>query len=152
MSTDTYTPAVGDRVIIDPAVASARFLGKVYIVDRFGPKNAVCSLEGSDRPGDGVRCRPEYLKPAPPAGEAPPLGRPFVPIEFFDIGQIVTVVSPSGKIAADQPMVVIDDKGKDRVNIAPLGGGDGARYWRWPRTALVKRDIAWLTERLVEMA
>jgi hypothetical protein len=39
----------------------------------------------------------------------------------------------------------------DRVNIAPLGGGDGARYWRWPRTALVKRDLAWLTERLVEM-
>jgi hypothetical protein len=152
MSTDTYSPAVGDRVIIDPAVASARFLGKVYIVDRFGPKNAVCSLEGSDRPADGVRCRPEYLRPAPPAGEAPPLGRPFVPIEFFDVGQVVTVTGPSGKVPTDKPMVVVDDKGKDHVNIAPLGGGDVSRYWRWPRTALVKRDLAWLTERLVEMA
>jgi hypothetical protein len=152
MSTDTYTPAVGDRVIIDPAVATARFLGKVYVVDRFGPKNVVCSLEGSDNPADGVRCRPEYLLPAPPAGEAPPLGRPFVPIEFFDVGQVVTVASPSSKVAADQPMVVIADKGRDVVNVVALGGGDGGRYWRWPRKALVKRDLAWLTERLVEMA
>jgi hypothetical protein len=50
MSTDTYTPDIGDRVIIDPAVATARFLGKVYVVDRFGPKNVVCSLEGSSNP------------------------------------------------------------------------------------------------------
>jgi hypothetical protein len=152
MSTDTYVPAVGDRVVIDPAVATARFLGRVYVVERFGPKNAVCSLEGSTNPADGVRCRPEYLKPAPANSEAPPLGRPFVPIEFFSIGQVVTVSSSSGKVAADQPMIVVSDKGRDVVNIATLGGADGERYWRWPRVGLVKRDLAWLTERLVEMA
>jgi hypothetical protein len=153
MSTATQTFQKGDRVTFPPeSLVKEHLKGTTFVVietPRENPRirNLRIQQEGG---GPKYSVRADELIPATaPVGA---LGRPFQPIEFFDPGQVVTVSNGSRKgIGTEEPFVVIKDAGKDNVNIAQLGGADG-NAWRWPRAALVKRDLAWLTERLVEVA
>lgn len=155
MSTTTQDFKVDDRVTFPPeSLVKSHLKGVTFVVietPRENPRirNLRVQQEGG---GPKYSVRPTELVPATAPEGTPPGMRPYVPIEFFDPGQIVTISNGARKrIGTEDPFVVLKDGGTDNVNIARVGG-DGGQAWRWPRSALVKRDVAWLTERLVEMA
>jgi hypothetical protein len=142
---------VGDKVTPDPDFPGhlSDTLGQSFTVVKVNRVNLTLSHDGGGR---GYRCPPASLLPATEENLAKATTpRPFQPREFFTAGELVTVKSPSGKVSESEPMVVLKDDGRGKVNITKLGG-DGDRYWRWPATSLVKRDVAWLTEQLLEAA
>lgn len=152
MTTTTAQPPrfnPGDRVVPDPAMDGhpASVLGKVFIVDRRGPKNLIMRAEEG---GPGYRAPDGYMLPAPAPGERAPIGRPFVERPWIDTGSIVTLKRAYQEIKTDTPMVVIKG-GDSKVNVVRLGDTSG-RYVRAPVASIELRDLAWLTERLVEMA
>lgn len=155
MSTAIRTFAVGDRVTFPPeSLVKEKLKGVTFIVTetpRENPRrrNLTIQQEGGG-PKYSVRAS-ELIEATAPEG-TPPGMRPFQPIEFFDPGQVVTITNGQRKrISPEDPFVVLKDGGTGNVNVARVGG-DGGNAWRWPRAALVKRDVAWLTERLAEMA
>lgn len=150
MSTTTarhFNP--GDRVVPDPAMDGhpASVLGKVFVVNRRGPKNLIMRAEEG---GPGYRAPDGYMLPAPAPGERAPIGRPYVPAVWIDTGSIVTLKRAYQEIKTDTPLIVIKG-GADKVNVVRLGDTSG-RYVRAPVASIELRDLAWLTERLVEMA
>jgi hypothetical protein len=154
MSTATQTFNVGDRVTFPPeSLVKEHLKGVTFVVTETPRENPRIRTLRIQQEGGGpkYRVRPDELIPATAPEGSPPGSRPFQPIEFFDAGQVVTISNGQRKsIGADEPFVVLKDSGAGNVNVAKLGGADG-QAWRWPRAGLVKRDVAWLTERLVEM-
>jgi hypothetical protein len=155
MSTATQTFQKGDRVTFPPeSLVKEHLKGVTFIVIETPRENPRIRNLRIQQEGGGPRysVRPTELIPATASEGTTPAFRPFVPIEFFDEGQVVTISNGARKgIGTEEPFVVLKDAGKPNVNVAKLGGA-GGQAWRWPRAALVKRDVAWLTERLVEMA
>jgi hypothetical protein len=140
---------VGDKVTPDPdgIGVPADTLGRVFTVAKVNKVNLRCT---ADDGGRGINFPPSLLLPATDENVNKAFRpRPFVPREFFHAGEIVTVKTPRGKLSSYEPMIVIKHDGGERANLARLGGEDG-RYWRWPTRDLVKRDLEWLTERLME--
>jgi hypothetical protein len=143
--------ARGMLVIADPEQGfrvQPEVLGRVFRVTKVNPKNV--QAEATDG-GRGINYPKDLLVPAPPEGEpvpAPVLGRPYQPREFFSAGEVVTMSRPYKEFGTESPMVVLKDNDR-KVNVAPLGG-DRDRYIRCPPDGLVKRDLAWLAERLIE--
>lgn len=145
-----YRPSVGDRVHVDPEGLGVPpgVVGRTFVVAKVNPKNVKCSATDGGR---GINF-PAYLlvpgdAPAAPA-RAAVVGLPFVPREFFTLGEVVTLKRPMAGTPADLPYVVMKDDGRGKVNVAPLGG-DRDRYVRVPTAGLVKRDLTWLAEHLV---
>jgi hypothetical protein len=136
------TYAIGDRVIVDPAVASARHLGVVYRVTRLLPVNVVV------KPVDGgrtMKINPSCLRPAPDADStststgvtAAVANVELVPYETpLDQGALVTVAGPGWKQPPGELHVVLRDNGAGRVSLVKLGGNNG-RYWRGVSRRLV---------------
>ena len=132
------TYAIGDRVIVDPAVASARDLGVVYRVTRLLPVNVI--VEPVDG-GRTMKINPSYLRPAPDAdsttgttgaaGAAAAVATvELVPFETpLEQGVLVTVAGPGWKRPPGELYVVLRDNGAGRVSLVKLGGNHG-RYWR----------------------
>lgn len=137
---------VGDKVVIAPEHRRRPDdHTRVFTVAVVNPKNYRCT---ADDGGRGLNYPDEALAPYDPDAPAPPvaLGVPFVPREFFDPGQLVTLARPYAKLGwtTETPLVVLADKQR-MVNVTALGGSDG-RYLRVPPTGLVKRDLRWLHE------
>jgi hypothetical protein len=130
-----HTYAIGDRVIVDPAVASARHLGVVYRVTRLLPVNVVVEPEGGGRP---MRINPSYLQPPPDADStststgtsAAVASVELVPYETpLEQGALVTVAGPGWRQPPGELYVVLRDNGTGKVSLVKLGGNNG-RYWR----------------------
>jgi hypothetical protein len=142
---------VGDRVTPVPDErAHASTLGAVFIVEKINPRNVRCSADG----GRGINYPADMLVPA--TDENIEAGRRFfggtIPYrEHFSNGEIVTLTEPYKGITSTMPLIVFKDDGGNYVNLVILGG-DGSRYLRMPPRKLVRRDLAWLTEHLVEVA
>src|SRR6188472_3144499 len=95
---------VGDKVTFAPDMPiKPSLVGQVFLIEAVpnGRRKTYYI-----RQADGVaryRARPNEIVPATPENLSAPFEpRPFQPIEFFDVGQIVTVTSSSGKVAKDQ--------------------------------------------------
>jgi hypothetical protein len=149
MSTATHSFRVGDRVIVDPAGigVSRSVLGQVFVVEKVNPKNVKARpAEG----GRGINYPKHLLLPAPPEGYPTPLGRPYVEQAYVEAGSICTLKSPWSDLAVDTPLICFKG-GVEKINLFRLGDTSG-RYVRVPAAAVTTRDLAWLTERLVEMA
>lgn len=145
MSTPTRTYRVGDKVTPDPNGygVSPSVIGQVFTVAKVNKVNLTCI---SDSGGRGLRYPPALLLPATPENlESKPVGCPFRELEFFSAGEIVTVSGRHAEPGA--PYVVLKCDG-EKANVAKLGG-DGDRYWRGPVSMLTRRDLEWLTERLM---
>jgi hypothetical protein len=138
---------VGDRVVVNPDSGAQRsVLGRVYVVDKVNPRNVRCKAEDGGR---GINWPAELLLPATEENIAAQSNspRPFQPVEFFTLGEIVTLKLPFRDFDTEVPMVVVG--GRDKVNVAPLGGAND-RYVRVPSSGLVRRDREWLATRLLE--
>lgn len=143
-----HTHSIGDRVIVDPAVARSSHLGVVYRVTRLLPVNVV--VEPVDG-GRTMKINPGFLQPAP-ATEADTIestssgnasagaatSASFQPP--LEQGTVVTVAGPGWTRPADQLYVVLRDSG-GRVSVTRLGGDNG-RYWRVNRRLLTVIDPA----------
>jgi hypothetical protein len=132
--------AIGDRVIVDPAVASARHLGITYRVTRLLPVNVVVEPEGGGRT---MRINPSYLQPAPDTdststgASAVVASVELVPYETpLEQGALVTVAGPGWKQPPGELYVVLRDNGTGKVSLVKLGGNNG-RYWRGVSRRLV---------------
>lgn len=125
VSTAPKTFAVGDKVTPDPNLDGVPrdTIGRVFTVEKVNKVNLKCS---ADDGGRGINFPPFALLPAGDGAPAPTIGRPFVPREFFSVGEIVTMKNPGKFGTTETPFVVIADKAS-KVNIARLGG-DGDRY------------------------
>jgi hypothetical protein len=134
-----HTYAIGDRVIVDPTVASARHRGVVYRVTRLLPVNVIVTPEGGGR---NLKINPSYLQPAPDAdtsgtGTTAAARVELVPYETpLDQGTLVTVAGPGWKEPAGELYVVLRDNGTGKVSLVKLGGNNG-RYWRGVSRRLV---------------
>lgn len=135
---DKVTPISDERVPLDCR-------GRVFTVEKVNPKKLKCS---ADDGGLGINFPKDLLAPATDenlaAGKT--VSTPFVPREFFSVGEIVTLAKSWKDWGTDKPLVVLKDGGK-RVNVTPLGGDDD-KYLRVPPSGLVKRDLEWLAEAL----
>ena len=127
-----HTYAIGDRVIIDPAVARASYLGVVYRITRLLPVNVIVTPEGGGR---NLKINPIYLQPAPDAGTSAATATTtaatveLVPYEApLDQGTLVTVAGPGWKQPSGELYVVLRDNGTGKVSFVKLGGNHG-RYW-----------------------
>jgi hypothetical protein len=134
------TYAIGDRVIVDPAVARASHLGVVYRVTRLLPVNVVVEPEGGGR---GMKINSSYLQPAPDANStstgatAAVASVELVPYEApLEQGTLVTVTGPGWKQPPGELHVVLRDNGTGKVSLVKLGGNNG-RYWRGVSRRLV---------------
>ncbi|GAA5200692.1 hypothetical protein GCM10023322_79080 [Rugosimonospora acidiphila] len=135
--TSTHTYAIGDRVIIDPAVARPRHLGIVYRVTRLLPVNVIIEPAAGGRP---VRVNPGDLRPAPdtdsttttvtPAAVTMPYTPPL------HQGTLVTVSGGGWKQPPGELYVVLRDAGMGRVSFVKLGGDDGRHWSGVPRRLL----------------
>ncbi|MFC3504107.1 hypothetical protein ACFOOK_24480 [Micromonospora krabiensis] len=123
-SPHTYT--VGDRVIIDPAVARASTRGVTYRVTRLLPVNVV--VEPVDG-GRAVKVNPTYLRPAPKADTTTGSEWTMAHEAPLHPGTLVTVADAGWKQPPGELYVVLRDTGTGRVSLVPLGGNNG-RYWR----------------------
>lgn len=141
------------KVVADPNDARIPddVRGRVFTVSKVNPKTVVCT---ADDGGRGIKYPKDLLVEATDdnvkAAQHPVLGTPWEPREIFVMGEVVTLKRPYKEHTTETPLVVMADKGK-RVNVALLGG-DEDRYVRCAPEGLVKRDLAWLAERLVEDA
>lgn len=134
--------------MVDPEGIGARdaVLGRVYTVTKVNRVNVKCS---ADDGGRGLIYPPDLLLPYDP--ENPPTGSVTrVPIEseWYVLGEIVTFKKPPAGFADDCPFVVMADNG-DKVRVARLGG-DKNKYFRATKRGIVRRDVPWLIERLME--
>jgi hypothetical protein len=147
-TTTIHTFKVGDKVTFPPdAGIKQSLIGMVFTVEEV-PAGRKRNYRVRGANGGRYSVRPGEMIPA---GDAPTM-RPFVPLEFYNEGEIVTVrPGRSGQLDPGQPMVVLKDSGTS-VNVTSVGGGDQGRYWRVPRGQLIRRDLEWLAERLVEMS
>lgn len=127
-ATTQHTFKVGDKVTVN----LAKFPG-VWTVKSLGPVNATLTPVSGGR---GLRA-PYYLltEVLDDSGTIPVVAAPTTTL--FSEGEIVRV--PGSKW--DGLYVVIKDNGSERVNLAKLGG-DGGRYLRIVRGAVVKVDPA----------
>lgn len=136
---------VGDRVTpVSDERIPAGCRGRVFIVRKVNPKNLRCDAADGGR---GFNCPAALLVAATEenvkAGGA--VSRPFVPREFFSLGEIVSLKRPWRDWTTETPLVVTG--GRDKVNVT-LVGGDKDRYLRVPSSGLVRRDRGWLVEAL----
>jgi hypothetical protein len=116
---------IGDRVSVD----HVKYPG-IWVIASRGPVNTVLRPEGGV--GRGLRV-PHDLLIDP--GAAPKPKVVAVSAVFFNPGELVRI--NAGRYAG--LWVVIADRGRDRVNLAKLGG-DSGRYLRADRGGLVKID------------
>jgi hypothetical protein len=116
---------VGDKVTID----DPKFPG-VWTVKNLGPKNATLDLNGR-----ALRCPYYLLKEATAVDLATVTAVPLP--AYFHEGEFVRVTA--GRFAG--LYVVIKDSGRERVNIAKLGGDNG-RYVRMDKRSVTKVDPA----------
>lgn len=142
--------SIGDKVTpLNTDGVPAACLGRIYTVRKINKVNLSCD---ADDGGRGISFPPHLLTAATEdtlnAGLS--IGRPYVPREFFPMGTIVTLKRAWRDWSPDTPLVVIADKGQ-RVNVTLLGGNED-RYLRTSPESLVTRDMAWLTEHLLEAA
>lgn len=137
----------GDRVYVDPAFAAEGVVGRVFVVHKINPKNVLCTAEDG---GKGINYPHGSLRPyeGEIPGAAAVLGRPFVPTEFFNAGEIVTLTRPWKDWTTETPLVVLADKVK-RVNVTRLGGA-GDQYLRVPHGGLTRRTVEWLAQALLQ--
>jgi hypothetical protein len=133
------TPIQDERVPLET-------VGRVFTVEKLNPKKVRCSADDGDR---GINFPYELLAEATEENlNAGPATRPFDPDAFFTVGEVVTMKTDWKDVTTETPLVVIGDSGK-RVKVTRLGG-DGDRYVRCGREALVKRDLEWLAGALLE--
>lgn len=143
----------GMRVTPDPEFPSlpAASLGRTFIVDRVNAVNTKTTAEDGGRgtayPHEAYIILADGQTPDDVAPEAE-ASTEFV---WFALGQIVTVTQAWKGWTTETPLIVLNDTGDDKVRVALLGG-EGDRYARLSRKSLVKRDLAWLTEALVDAA
>jgi hypothetical protein len=154
MSTATQTFQKGDRVTFPPeSLVKEHLKGVTFIVIETPRENPRIRNLRIQQEGGGPRysVRPTELIPATASEGTPPASAPS--------SRSSSSTGP-GRDHLQRPAQGHRDRGAVRrpqgrgtpnVNIAKLGGA-GGQAWRWPRAALVKRDVAWLTERLVEVA
>jgi hypothetical protein len=139
-----HTYAIGDRVIVDAAVARASHLGVVYRVTRLLPVNVVVEPGGGGRT---MKINPIYLQPAPDAensvagagtgASAARASVELVPYETpLEQGALVTVAGPGWRQPPGELYVVLRDNGAGKVSLVKLGGNNG-RYWRGVSRRLV---------------
>ncbi|MCZ7421161.1 hypothetical protein O7605_16785 [Verrucosispora sp. WMMA2121] len=121
-----HTYAVGDRVIIDPAVARASTRGVTYRVTRLLPVNVVVEPVNGGR---AVKVNPTYLRPASSADTTTGGERAMFHEAPLHPGALVTVTGAGWKQPHGELYVVLRDTGTGRVSLVPLGGNNG-RYWR----------------------
>ncbi|MGK5677636.1 hypothetical protein [Actinoplanes sp. URMC 104] len=120
---------VGSRVIIDPEV-TRKYVGIVFkVVPAENLRTNVLIKDERNLDGRGLRINPDYLLPAPAAGEPTPApvmqGLPPLPV-----GKVVTPIRERiirGAKPGD-PLVVLGHSGVDGHRLATLGG-DRNRYW-----------------------
>jgi hypothetical protein len=145
--TTTRTYRVGERVTPDPSQEGIPqgTIGRVFTVAKVNPVNIKCT---ADDGGRGINFPAHCLLPATEENLSPTGARPFVPREFYSVGEVVTLARPYKEATTDTPFVVIADKGR-MINVALLGG-ENDRYVRVPSTGLVKRDLTWLAQALLE--
>lgn len=145
----TQTFKQGDRVTFPPDALIKQSLRGVIFTVLEVPTGRKTKYRISPEGGTTVYgAKAEDLIPAP-EGDAP-IGRPYVPVTIFDPGQIVTISNGTRKnIADNEPFVVVRDTGRDTVAVTKVGG-EGGRYWNWPRNGLVKRTLADLAEYLLD--
>jgi hypothetical protein len=140
---------IGMKVIADPDDPRTQddVRGRVFTVHKVNPKRVQCT---ADDGGRGINYSKDLLIEATDENvkAAQVLGRPYEPPEFFYMGEIVTMKRPYKDWTTETPLIVMADKGQ-KVNVALLGG-DGDRYVRAVGAGLVKRDLAWLRERLAD--
>jgi hypothetical protein len=137
--------AIGDKILIQEDHAPADLYGVVFEVTAVNPKNIRASRIGGGR---GINYPKTVLLhfegetvPVPNA----PLSKPYVPVQFFNVGEIVSFKEPAPRdIDPNTPYVVTKDAGDEKINVFKLGGGDGARYWRPNRNTVIRRDLEWL--------
>ena len=115
------TYAIGDRVIVDPAVAWARHLGVVYRVTRLLPVNVIVEPVGGGRPLKinpalpAARARRRQQHRRRPAAAAANVE--LVPYETpLEQGTLVTVAGPGWKQPPGELYVVLRDNGAGRVS------------------------------------
>lgn len=142
----------GDRVYVDPEYPNVGggVLGRVFVVEKVNPKNVRCTAEDG---GKGINYPAESLIRWAPGVNVPAaavLGRPYVPVQFFEAGSIVTLTRPWKNWTTETPLVVLADRG-NKVNVT-LVGGDGDHYLRTPREGLTRRSVEWLAEALLQEA
>ncbi len=150
MSADAaaYTPAVNDRVVIDPVTFPAT-AGRTYTVTKVNRVNVVIRREGA-APGErNIRINPGYLSPAPASGTPAAASTAQVTtvefLPFLPMGTLVTVAGPTWNEPADQVWIVINHKADDKVKLVRHGGDPDGRYYpgvqrRWI-TALKPGDF-----------
>lgn len=139
----THRFKVGDKVVAAAEHRRAGIDSRVFTVVSIGPKNYKCS---ADDGGRGLSY-PDYALEAYDPDAAPAVGVPYVPIEHFELGTIVTLKrAHPPRYGDDTPMVVVGGRG-DKVNVTKVGG-DRDSYLRVPPAGLVRRDIPWLYEQL----
>jgi hypothetical protein len=137
---------VGDRVT--PAHAPGvppDCLFRTFIVRKVNPKNLKCDAEDGGR---GISFPACLLLPATD-DNLKRTGVPYKPRELFCMGEVVTLTKAWKTWTTETPLVVLADSGDKSVKVALLGG-EGDRYACITPSGLVKRDLAWLTESLVE--
>lgn len=144
----------GQRVTPDrdfPGLPSHTF-GKVYKVERVNRVNVVAQPESPGERGVNFPAEAYIVLAADeqPQSAGVAVARPFQSREFFLCGEVVTLKRAYKDWGVGTPMVVLKDNG-EKVNVTPLGG-DGDRYLRIAGEGLVKRDLGWLTEVLVDAA
>lgn len=151
-TSDTRAYAKGDKVTPDPSYPGlpSAALGRTFTVVKVNPRNLRCD---ADDGGQGIDFPAESLLPATRENLAKNRPHPdrVVNTIFFYVGQIVTLTKPALEYDVDTPMVVTRDSGAGNVTVARLGGQHG-RYTRVPREMLVKRDVEWLADSLLDSA
>lgn len=127
-STETYVPALGDLVTVDPMAAPKGTEGKVYRVKRVpaAANQRNYTIDPVDGRGTGLRAPAYYLRkhegPAPAAAE-------LVDLPRIAEGVLVRFTSPS-KDAQRGVFVVIKQQPSGDVNVVRVGGHPEGRYFR----------------------
>jgi hypothetical protein len=156
-ATATPTFRVGDKVTPNPAVEGvpSGALGRIYTVAKINKVNIKAT---ADDGGRGAALPPAMWLPATDehvAKARDPLARlnaqveALQSVEHFVLGEVVTLKRAYRDITTATPMVVTG--GGAKVNVAKMGGDDD-RYVRVHPNGLVRRDLAWLAEAMLEAA
>lgn len=133
----------GDKIVIAPEHAPADLYGVVFEVQVVNPKNIKASRVGGGRGINYPKGLLQHFEGEVDPAANVPVAKPYVPIEFFDIGELVAIKVANKELTTETPLVVIRDNGSDKVNVTKVGGSDNL-YWRIPRGNIVKRDLEWL--------
>jgi hypothetical protein len=123
----------GDTV----GVNSPKWPGR-WQVEKVNPTTYLLAPEGG---GQKLKAHHGMCSAAPEAGDAGPaasIGQPYVPIQFFNLGQIVRYLGTKtlAGIGPGGLGVIVGDNGGDKVKVAKLGGHPNGDLMHAARTNL----------------